>query len=39
MLSETLKERNLPPLLPRDEMLTVLQREVYGKIPKKPERN
>ena len=37
MLSEMLKERNLPPLLSRDEMLAVLQREVYGNLPEQPE--
>lgn len=37
MLSEMLKERNLPTLLSRDEMLAVLQREVYGNLPEKPE--
>lgn len=37
MLSEMLNERKLPPLLSRAEMLTILQREVYGKLPQKPE--
>ena len=37
MLTEMLNERNLPPLLSRDEMLDILQREIYGKLPEKPE--
>ena len=37
MLLELLKERNLPPLLPREEMLTILQREEYGFLPPPPE--
>lgn len=36
-LSEQLKSRNLPALLPREEMLEILQREVYGYLPPKPE--
>ncbi len=31
-----LQERNLPPLLSRDEMLTVLLQEEYGHLPAKP---
>lgn len=37
MLQELLKERNIPELLSRDEMLEILQNEVYGLMPKKPE--
>ena len=31
---ENLKSRNLPPLLSREEMLDIMQREVYGYLPK-----
>lgn len=37
MLSEMLKERQLPKLLPREQMLDILQREIYGTMLKKPE--
>ncbi len=37
MLQEILKERDLPELLSRDEMLEILQNEIYGRMPKKPE--
>lgn len=37
MLSERLCRLNLPKLLSRDEMLNILQSEVYGFIPKKPD--
>lgn len=37
MLNKLLRERNLPPLLSREEMLLILQKEVYGKIPSPPE--
>ena len=37
MLNELLKERNLPPLQSREQMLEVLQQEVYGYLPPKPE--
>lgn len=37
MLNKMLSERNLPPLLSRKEMLLILQKEVYGKIPSPPE--
>lgn len=36
MLSELLLERALPSLKSRDEMLDILQREVYGYLPEKP---
>lgn len=32
-----LKERNLPPLKSREEMLDIMQKEVYGYIPKSPD--
>ncbi len=37
MLREMLKERNLPPIIGREEMLDILQREVYGYLPPKPD--
>jgi len=37
MLQQLLKERNLPPLKSREEMLEVLQREEYGYLPPKPD--
>ena len=37
MLTEMLKERNLPPLKSREEMLETMLREVYGYLPPKPE--
>ena len=37
MLKEMLASRNLPALKPRDEMLGILQREVYGFLPPKPD--
>lgn len=37
MLNDALKKRNLPALLPREEMLSIVQREVYGKLPQMPE--
>ena len=38
MIQDLLKERNLPKLLSRDEMLAILQNEIYGFMPKRPER-
>ena len=38
MLSEILKERNVPELLPREEMLEIIQSELFGYIPPKPEK-
>lgn len=38
MLQKIIQERNLPGLLSRGEMLEILQNEVYGLMPKKPER-
>ena len=38
MIEKLLKERDLPPLLPREEMLGILQREIYGNMPAKPIR-
>ncbi len=38
MISQFLKERNLPALLPREAMLDILQREEYGYLPEKPTR-
>lgn len=38
MLQECLNERNLPKLLSREEMIDILQKEVYGYIPNKPEK-
>ena len=37
MLNELLASRNLPPLKSRGEMLEIMQREVYGFLPPKPE--
>lgn len=37
MLDVLLKERNIPGLLPREQMLDILQKEVYGYLPPKPE--
>lgn len=37
MLKEMLCDLQVPALLPRDEMLTILQREAYGIMPQKPE--
>lgn len=37
MLEEMLNERKLPPLLPREEMVELLQKEVYGYLPPLPE--
>lgn len=36
-LADLLAERNVPELKTRDEMLNVLQDQVYGKLPPKPE--
>ena len=38
MTDELLLERKLPPLLPRAEMLKILQEEIYGYMPPKPEK-
>lgn len=38
MLSQLLAQRNVPPLLDRKTMLDILQKEVYGYLPPKPER-
>lgn len=38
MLKERLKEKNLPELKTREEMLEILQREEYGYLPPKPDR-
>lgn len=37
LLSEVLRERNLPPLTDRETMLEILQREIYGFLPPKPD--
>ena len=37
MLNQLLKERNLPGLRSREEMLEILQREEYGYLPPKPD--
>lgn len=37
MLQEMLRERNLPGLLPREQMLEMLHQEVFGFLPAKPE--
>ncbi|MBR3968895.1 MAG: hypothetical protein IKJ93_04825 [Clostridia bacterium] len=34
MLKQELKNRNLPALLPREDMIEIMQREVYGYLPK-----
>ena len=36
MLNALLRERDVPALLPREEMLDILQREEYGFLPEKP---
>ena len=36
MLNERLAARRLPVLLPRDEMLSVLQTEIFGTLPERP---
>ena len=38
MLKELLKERNLPPFAEREEMLELIQREVYGYMPPIPDK-
>lgn len=38
MIEQFLKERNIPPLLSREEMLDLIQREEYGYLPQKPDR-
>lgn len=38
MLKEMLKERKVPELLTRDEMLDIIQRELFGYLPPKPEK-
>ena len=38
MLLKILDELNLPPVLPRDEMLKILQEELFGYMPPKPEK-
>ena len=38
MLSQMIMNRRLPALLDREEMLEILQREVYGYLPEKPEK-
>lgn len=38
MLTQILEKRNIPPLLQREDMLAILQEEVYGHMPPKPER-
>lgn len=37
LLSDALRERNLPALTDRDTMLDILQREIYGYLPPKPD--
>lgn len=37
MLKQLLKERQIPPLRSREEMLDILQKEVYGYLPPKPD--
>jgi len=37
MLKTALKERCLPPLAPREEMLEILAREEYGRMPPRPD--
>ena len=37
MLDQLLAKRNVPALLPREQMLDILQKEVYGYLPPKPE--
>ena len=36
MLTELLQERKIPPVLPKEQALDVLQREEYGFLPEKP---
>lgn len=38
MLKQILSERGVPALKSREEMLEIMQREVYGHIPQKPDR-
>ena len=38
MLKELLKERDIPPLLAREKMLDILQKEEYGYMPPKPDK-
>ena len=38
MLSEMLKERNVPELLSREEMLDIVQAQLFGYLPLKPEK-
>ena len=38
MLKEMLKERNVPELLTREEMLNVIQTDLFGFMPPKPEK-
>ncbi len=38
MLSEILKERNVPELLSREEMLDIIQAQLFGYLPPKPEK-
>lgn len=37
MIEQMLKERNVPALLSRDEMVDLIQREEYGYLPQKPD--
>lgn len=37
MIQKMISERHLPNLLSRDEMLQIIQNEIYGKIPEKPD--
>ncbi len=37
LLSDVLRERNLPALTDRDTMLDILQREIYGFLPPRPD--
>ena len=38
LLSDVLRERNLPALTDRETMLEILQREIYGTLPPKPDK-
>ncbi|MBE6570226.1 MAG: hypothetical protein E7658_08445 [Ruminococcaceae bacterium] len=38
MFKDLLKEINLPDLLPKEQMLEILQTEIYGKLPAKPDK-
>ena len=38
MLTQLLEQRGVPPLLEKEDMLAILQEEVYGQMPPKPER-